>query len=563
MALILLSWIYLTFTCVNFGMMNAKILKLNSKDFAVTVILGLFGITMITGFWASLFRVNWEFHSVLLLVNFAAVFIFRKAALEYYRGFWREVKSLSTASKILLLIIAILIIAQCSSSPYIIDNETYYIQSVKWLNEYGFIKGLANLHPFLAQMSGWHVTQSAFSFSFLYGRFNDLSGFMLLAGNLFAITKLSTSFQNGNRLYLAVGLLPVANVFLFQFISAPSPDLPVYIFTLIIVFYFIENYTTASADAFKLLSALALFSLYIKPTSALLLVFPLIYLIRHFSILKKSLAVPIIVGTLVVLAFILKNCIISGYLLFPYTGLSINADYILPQEMADFYVDLTRRYAFHLDSSEFANISTRDLFMHWLSLPGLHGFFNKIAIVLALISPLFIYRFYNKKAVWVVYGVMCLQLLFLYISSPQYRFFFNFILVFGLLFTALIFNRKSLVYTLLHFSIMVTAVLLFVPMNFSLLTKNKLMDENSTFSVSTTIFPAKNSKSVPLFGVFQEGNLRSFSHVHGSNWWITGDVPLPALSPEQLDYFRKEYGIVPQMRCGTLADGFYSKQVAE
>lgn len=311
------------------------------------------------------------------------------------------------------------------------------------------------------------------------------------------------------------------------------------------------------------MSALALFSFYIKPTSAFLLFFPLVYIIRHYSILKKNLATPIIAGILVLLAFTVKNSIISGYPLFPYTGFAINADYALPQEMADFYINMTRRYAFHLSSSGFANTSIWNLFLHWLSLPGLHGFFNKIAIVLVLISPLFIYRFYNKKAVWVVYGVMCLQLIFLYISSPQYRFFFNFILVITLLFAALIFNKKRFIYIALGFSTMLIAILLFVPMSFSALTKNKLMDQNNTISFSNIIIPAKNSKTEVKSIQKQEGNLIYHSQADTPNFWITGDAPLPAVSHEQLDYFRKKFGIVPQMRGELLAEGFYSKRGSE
>jgi hypothetical protein len=72
----------------------------------------------------------------------------------------------------------------------LIDNETYYIQTIKWLNEFGFVKGLANLHPFFAQTSGWHILQSAFSFSYLPFSNNDLNGFCLLLGNLFAAFRL-------------------------------------------------------------------------------------------------------------------------------------------------------------------------------------------------------------------------------------------------------------------------------------------------------------------------------------------------------------------------------------
>ena len=56
--------------------------------------------------------------------------------------------SIPITIKMLLLFSSLLLLAQSATSPFIIDNETYYIQTIKWLNEYGFVSGLANLHLF-------------------------------------------------------------------------------------------------------------------------------------------------------------------------------------------------------------------------------------------------------------------------------------------------------------------------------------------------------------------------------------------------------------------------------
>ncbi|MGV3459153.1 MAG: LIC_10190 family membrane protein [Flavobacterium sp.] len=563
MLLILLSWIYITFTSVNIGMLVDKILKLNIKDVAIIIILGLFGLTLFTGFWAIFFRVNREFHTILFLLNLTILIVGKHSVKNSYRQIWNNFKTLSPTLKALLGIITILIIAQCASSPYIIDNETYYIQSIKWINEYGFVKGLANLHPFLAQMSGWHVAQSAFSFSFLYDRYNDLSGFCLLMGNFFAVTKLNAYFKNGNKLYLAIGLLPITNVFLFQFISAPSPDLPVYIFTLIIVFYFIENYKVTSAEAFKLLVLLAIYCLYIKPTSVILLLFPLIYFIAHFKILKANILSVASMGCLILMAFIAKNSIISGYPLFPFTGIAIDADYTLPKEIADFYVDMTRRYAFRMNIGEFASISSWKLFIHWVSLPGLHGFFNKLAVAFALLSPAVIYKFYNRKAVWIVYGVMCVQLVFLYVASPQYRFFFNFTLVFSLLGGALILKRKSHSIAILAVCTLIAAFTIFLPLNLKYLTTNELMSHKGKFNLNNIINPAENSKWSSFKTLPPLGNMLFYYPANVPNWWITGDGPLPSVNPEQLEYFRRQYNVLPQLRGETIDDGFNSVKITQ
>lgn len=168
MILILLSWIYILFTSINFGFICDRILGLKNKNFVVTSFLGLFSITVLASIWAIFGRINVEFHIFLLICNFFVFLKFKEDVIGFYQTFKGKIRQLSLSLKIYLLLATILILAQCSILPYIIDNESYYIQTIKWFNEYGFVKGIANLHLYLGQASGWHITQSVFNFSFLY-----------------------------------------------------------------------------------------------------------------------------------------------------------------------------------------------------------------------------------------------------------------------------------------------------------------------------------------------------------------------------------------------------------
>ncbi len=280
MLLVSISWLYILFTTINLGICTNKIIGIKKPSIVITSFLGLLSTTILASIWAIFGRINIEFHSVLLILNLIVFFKFKSEIKLIYNSFLQEFKNLNATFKFILVAITTLIIAQCSSIPYVIDNESYYIQTIKWLNEYGFVKGLGNLHIFYAQTSGWHIAQSAFNFSFLYKNFNDLSGFCLLLGNIFAIFKLNEYFSNTNKNYLIIGLLPLANVFFFQFISAPSPDIPIYILTFIIFFYFIENFKNTTIENFNLITLLVLFALFIKVTSIALLILPIILLIQ-------------------------------------------------------------------------------------------------------------------------------------------------------------------------------------------------------------------------------------------------------------------------------------------
>ncbi|TRW25815.1 hypothetical protein FMM05_06220 [Flavobacterium zepuense] len=564
MILILLSWIYIVFTTTNLGFILNKALKTKVNDFAVLSILGLFLVTITASTWAIFGRINWEFHTTLLLLNLLIIIKFKSEVSEVYNNFFNDIKQLSANLKIILAAIAVLIIAQCSAIPYGIDNETYYIQTIKWLNEYGLVKGLGNLHPYFSQTSGWHIAQSAFSFSFLYPNFNDLSGFCLLLGNLFAILKVNEYFKNDNQNYLIIGLLSLANVFLFQFISAPSSDIPVYVISFIIFFYFLDRYKTIDNETFKLLTLLVIFCLYIKLTSIVLLAIPLLLLLKNHRLLFTGLLRLTAISIIVLVLFLVKNFIISGHPLFPVISNSIyHADYSIPIQLSQVYYEQTKTYSFFVTPLEYGNMPIYKLFLRWLMLPKIDGLFNKLAVLLIVVSPIVIRKFYNKKALWVLYFVMCLQLVVLFFTSPQYRFFVNFILLFSILPLAiLIKNNKNVIITILYFSIFITAFAVLVPIDLNQFSGKKFTLARSNFKLENIVFPHDISQFDFEFEQIREGNLLYYSPIGNKYFYVTGNGPLPCINQKLIETGKKKYGIVPQLRGNNPGDGFYPAPVA-
>ncbi len=562
MVLIILSWIYIIITTINLGFFTNKVLSLKNDNFVITSILGLFATTIFASIWAVFDRINIEFHWFLLLVNLLIFIKYKSDILKIYSAFKSQFKNLEWILKSYLIIITFLIVAQCASIPYVIDNESYYIQTIKWLNEYGFVRGLVNLHFFLGQLSGWHITQSAFNFSFLYQNFNDLSGFCLLLGNIFAIEKLSAYFKNNNKIYLIVGLLPFVNLLFFQFISAPSPDVPVYILTFILFFYFLNNYKTISVENFNLIVLLVLFLLYIKNTTLVFVFIPIILFKINYKILAKNLLKPIVLATLVLSLFILKNMIICGSPVFPYKLFQFTSlEYAIPDQIEHFYYNELKLYGYFVDAEQYKAMSGWDLFRQWLSLPKLNGLFNKSIIGLIIVCPFFIYKFFNKKAIWILYILMVVQLLLLFETSPQFRFFINYVMFFSLFCFTCIFYQKKIVLLFLYLSLIPAIIILFLPVNLNNFSNYKFMQRVSNFSFENSIYPYKNTKYNTTFETIVDGNLKYNSPVNNSFFWGSGDGDLPCVNKVQIAYFKKYFYIVPQMRTDTIKDGFYPKKV--
>lgn len=564
MLLLILSWIYILITTVHLGYGTANYFKLNIKNFILINVLGLFSATVIGTIWAFFGRINIEFHLFLLALNSLIYFVYKKEIITTYHSFWLELKDLSSSLKLYLTGISILIIAQCAAKPFIIDNESYYIQTIKWINEYGLVKGLANLHIFFGQTSGWHLTQSIFNFSFLYSNFNDLSGFCLLLGSVFAIFRLNCYFEKGDKIDLIIGLLPLANVLLFQFISAPSPDLPVYVFSFILFYYFITDFKAPSSSSFTIQVLLTLFILFIKPTAVALLLIPFLSLVANFKLLKNKLVPSILISLLVFALFLIKNTIITGYPLFPTQLVSLNSfDFKVPNELISFYFDETKLYGFYSSQNEFHAMSWFQLFIKWLTINKINALLNVTSILMVLFSSFFIYKFQNKRSYWLLYLVMVLQFGLLLFTSPQFRFFIHFLLFFGFLVLSSFINSKRSVLFFLFGSGLLVLIMVLVPLNFSVFTTNKLLSENSTFKLNESIFPHSNSKKQNQFYKAKIGNLEYNSPMDNSFFWGTGDGVLPCVNTKQLEYFKNQFHYIPQLRTNNLKEGFYSKKILQ
>lgn len=561
MICILFSWIYIVFTSINLGIGLDKLTKNKSGSLVITTIKGLFATTLLASIWAVFHNINIAFHVALLVLTILLVFRYKLDVITQFQEATLHFKRLSKSLQLYLLLITILILAQCASIPYIIDNETYYIQTIKWLNEYGFVKGLANLHIFFGQTSGWHITQSVFNFSFLYNNFNDLSGFCLLLGNIFAVEKLNHYFTHQNKNHLLIGLLPIANVLLFQFVSAPSPDLPVYILSFIAFLLFVENYHSVTKTVLNDLTIIVLFLFYIKPTAFLLLLLPLIFLLKDYKNVKKTFFPNFTLGLIVLGLFITKNTILTGYPLFPLTSFSFNNyDYKVPSEMVEFYFNQQRLYRFFLTNEEFHSLSFWEKCSKWITMEKISGFFNVLSLILVVIIPFFIRKYFHQKAYWILYGIMVVQLILLIVTSPQFRFFIHFNLFFGFLLVASFHPNKKFIQLGLTLSVVLVSIMLFFPVKYSYLTKNQLIMDNSKFSKRNTVFPYRNSKLKTTFHSVKNGNLTYHSPDAKTFFWANGKGDLPCVNSTQIDYFGSRFHYIPQLRTADLKDGFYSKK---
>lgn len=561
MILILLSWLYIFFTAFSFGVAFSKALRLQQYDAVITPILGLFSITLLAASWAFIGPIAIAFHVFLIVLSLVFWYYNKAVFIAVWQTTLSKINSFSFPVKILFIVSCIFILAQSATLPFIIDNESYYIQTIKWLNEYGFVKGLANLHLFLGQTSGWHITQSVYSLSFLYDKFNDLNGFCMLLANFFAFQKLHSYFTKGNRMDLVFGLLPLTYAFLFQFISSPSPDFPVYVLAFILFSIYLQD--ISARDSFIVITILALFAFFIKVTAVILLLFPLILLIRNFKVLKESVLPVVTLGFFVLILFVGKNIMLTGYPLFPLVSFGLcYLDYTVPILIMDFFFSKSMLNSFYIADGAYADASLLDLAKHYFFNNGMSGYIGIVSVLTLLVTPIVLFKKHLSKSVWTIYFAFLVLAVLLCFSSPQYRFYIYFTLFFLLLWLALWISNPKWIIRLLGLSLLLVGVLVFVPLSFGSLTANALLSQNSTFHFNNIAIPEPNSKWNPEYKGGSVGNMSYHSPVDGSFFWVTGNGELPCVNEVQIKYFEQGFFYIPQQRSTDLNDGFYTQKIS-
>lgn len=564
MLLILLSWLYILTINSIIGVSINCVLQSQKLDAIITIFFGFFGVTLLASIWAIPFAINGYFQLVLLSITILLGYLNRKKIVAFYCQLKIKLLELSTFFKIVLGLISVLILAQSASPPFVIDNESYYIQTIKWLNEFGFVNGLVNLHVFLGQTSGWHIVQSAFNFSFMYSRFNDLSALALVLGNVYAIFRLHDyiSKKDTSKENLIFGLFPIANVFFFQFISAPSPDIAIYVLSFILLHQFILCYSSYTKQAFFTVVLLSFFMIFIKLTALPFCIFALVLYKRYFIFTRSTSSIIVLFGSLTLLLFAIKNIIVNGNLLFPLQGIeSLKTSWSLPESIETYFANYTKPYAYHLTAEAFENASYFTKLKSWLLAPSLHGVFNKLIIVLLAVIPFIIGKSKNKKAFFIIYVVSVITMVFLLLTSPQYRFFFPFILCFSLWIASKLLVHKKSIQVVIVLSVILAAIPLFFKLNNQHITNNKQLAVSSTFSWEYLIIPYKNSKYSEDYQTIQIEKTSIHTPNNVDFFWGTGDISLPALNQEQFDFFKTHFKVIPQQRSEDLKDGFYGKEL--
>jgi hypothetical protein len=319
----------------------------------------------------------------------------------------RMLGKLKAGANFYVYLAVFLIMAYGASHGYMhYDSDLYHAQAIRWIEEYGIVRGLGNLHVRLAYNSSAFPLSALYSFRFLGGQsYHVMSGFfaLLLA---WQCVDIKNFIRRGHPVISDFARL-AAIYYLFTIydeMMAPASDY----FLSCLVFYIIIHWLDMNVRhersylPYILLALLGVFAITIKLSAApmLLLTIVPIYKLFHNRTKEKMRAfwVSVALAFVIVLPFLIRNIILSGWLLYPVTFLDFFGFYWeIPKGLAAYDALEIRTFGRgYNDVATYGSVPMREWVPNWFaSITGL----NKIMLVLALISII-------AYAIYLVYFVL-------------------------------------------------------------------------------------------------------------------------------------------------------------
>ena len=446
MLFVLCNWLYIFMTTflTGFGVLYAveKRFGYKCKRLDAYLVAGLVILTAYAQWFSLFYRVNIEANIILVVVCCLLAVCLRKELIAYTKNAW---ETASKGRKIGVLILVVVVCYFTSRGHFVYDTNLYHAQAIRWLEEYGIVKGLANIQSRAAYNSSVFCLSALYSMKYVFGQsMHTLQGFMalILASMCLDLGKMFKGKKVALSDFAKIGAVYYLSL-LYDEITSPSSDYAVMIILFYIVIKWLEllEEKEASSVPYSLLCVAGVYTVTLKLTAGLvliLLVKPVIMLLKEKK--WQEIWVYLLMGTLVIAPYLARNVIISGWLLYPFEHLDLfNVDWKVPEMIvsADAYQIKIWGKGIHA-YEEYGNVSV--WFPNWFrtvltSTEKLLILADLLALVILGVS-LILQLIKSKKGEWdnfLVLITVAASYLFWQFSAPLTRYGYAYILLLALL----------------------------------------------------------------------------------------------------------------------------------
>ena len=338
-----ITWIYALFTITLLGFGIAafieKVFRYRIKKLDSILMAGTIAATVYAQFFSLFYRVSLA-ANVVMLITCVGILVFRRKAIAHMLSKWN--KEAGLGYKILVGVLFVLW-AYFTSRGYIhYDSDLYHAQSIRWLEEYGVVPGLGNLHERFAYNSSFFALSALYSLKYVLGdSMHAMNGFLAVLLSLTCLPIVKSWKQK--RLSIAdfarVGAIYYLTTITNEVVS-PASDYAV----MCVIFFIVIKWLDALEEDCKniapyaLLCVVGVYALSLKLTAGLILILlfkPAYMIIREKRV--KEIFIYLVMGLVVAIPWMAMTVIISGWLFYPFTAIDL---FDVDWKMDAFYIDV-------------------------------------------------------------------------------------------------------------------------------------------------------------------------------------------------------------------------------
>lgn len=339
MLVVFLNWLYIFFITQLIGLGFYKCLnRLIKSDIHFSLSRNTVCGIVVTTVYAQIFnffcKVGFLANLILLILCILVIFLDKKIISEYLH----YIKGiLFSWDGILYLGFIFLFAFATSRGQFHTDTNIYHAQAIKWYEEMRVVKGLGNLQLHFAYNSAAFAFAALFSLAFLgFQSFHCTTGFIAVVFCVWALSYLKDFSSHKSHVtdMCCVAILFYALVNLTGFMS-PASDYVTMFFAIYLITRWAQEMESGRNDitAFALLCVLAVFLCTLKLSAGpivLLVIYPAIYLIKEKK--YKDILIYLLLGTITLAPFLIRNIMISGWLLYPFPAIDLfSVDWKIPE----------------------------------------------------------------------------------------------------------------------------------------------------------------------------------------------------------------------------------------
>lgn len=442
---VLLNWSYILMTAflLGFGLcaLVDRLFQYQIGNIVNITAMGLVAATVYAQIFSLFYKVGLAANLILAAVCVVIALTQRKEIAAVIVKAWQD-KGLAWK---LGMAVSVIVWSYFTSRGYMhYDSDLYHAQSIRWIEEYGIVKGLGNIHVRFAYNSSFFALSALYSMKFFCGvSLHAVNGF--LAVLLWTeVMKLFGKRQHKKTLvtdFARLGALYYLTI-IYSDIVAPASDYAIMCVVFFIIIKWLEllEKEVDEITPYALLCVAGVYAVTLKLTAGLILVLllkPASTLIRGKK--WKDIGIYILMGCVTLFPWMARTVLISGYLLYPFPSLDIfDVDWKIDAAMAAVDAAEIKTWGRGLENAALVDLPVSEWITNWFqnTLPSI-GKLLILADVLCLLLLIgFVLRFFCGKGRDVLYNGQLLVLitvavsyLFWQFSAPLLRYGYAYVLL--------------------------------------------------------------------------------------------------------------------------------------